>query len=539
MSVIQFPETLSSQDVQIWDNAAFDNGEFEGAAAIKVSWSSVKPVSINLSQSLESSSTKENLSPSMVEMELPVSTKSSASVKPLLANRTITNTQRTPLSKAGISGRKIPKSANESCAVKESIPVERNLDSEIEEIEKEINRLSSRLESLRLEQARRNAKSMEKRGKIVAAKFKDPPKQSVKACDEQCKIEDSVCVSAKLNMARRGCVGPAEIMRGERRGISLGPVEIYSAAKLKQLGKQDITTPAPSPSSRRKSCYWKPQNIDELRVAKERGKSFTVSPKYRAKTASKLQAPKQGATTIGSKKALKKEDGIISSIQPKKLFTKDSEKSAPAKKPLKDGRVVASRYSQISNGANSAKKELRKRSLPENEEYSTKSGRKRVSLAGDFQGAVLVAVEKGVDKQLEITSEAAIQKNLVRKAPLSVSKMLGRVPNVKTFRYTEESPSNSGPPKGAYELVGKKSCFGMDKSDDDVEESFCHGLNFAEEQITAECLKIRLHHCSDKSPRDSGLAKNVSQLVGSKSLLNDDDDDMHVFSFEEENGEEN
>jgi len=540
MSVIQYPETLSSQDVQIWDNATFDNGEFEPSAAIKFSWSSAKSVSINLSQSLESSSTKENQSPSMIEMESPVSAKSSASVNPLLADGMITNTQRTPLSKAGISGRKIPKIANESCLIRESIPEERNLDSEIEEIEKEINCLSSKLESLRLEKAWRNAKSMEKQGKIVASKFKDPPKQSVKACDEQNKIEESMCVSAKLKTARRGLsVGPAEIIRGARRGISLGPVEIYSAAKLKQLGTQDITTPAPPPS-RRKSCYWKLQDIDELRVAKERGKSLTLSPKSRAKTASKMQALKQAATTLGSKKAVKKEDGIICSIQPKKLFTKDGEKSAPAKKPLKNGRVVASRYSQISNGANSAMKELRKRSLPENEVYSTKSGRKRVSLAGNCQSAVppVPAVEKTVDKQLKVPSEAAILKNLVHKTPQSVSKMLCRVPNVKTFHYADKSPRDSGSAKRVSELVGKKSYFGMDNSEDDeVEESFCHGLKFTEEHITEERLKIRVH-CIGKNHGDSGANKG-SQLVGSESLFNDNDDEMPVFSFEEESGEEN
>lgn len=68
---------------------------------------------------------------------------------------------------------------------------------------------------------------------------------------------------------------------------------------------------------------------------------MSLSPKSR-KTVSKVEASKQAATTMGSKKPAKKEDGVLTSISPKKLF---GEKSAPVKKPLKPGRIVASRYS--------------------------------------------------------------------------------------------------------------------------------------------------------------------------------------------------
>jgi hypothetical protein len=48
---------------------------------------------------------------------------------------------------------------------------------------------------------------------------------------------------------------------------------------------------------------------------------------------------------VTSKRPVKKEDGVVSSIQPKKLFKDgEKEKSVTAKKPLKPGRVVASRY---------------------------------------------------------------------------------------------------------------------------------------------------------------------------------------------------
>lgn len=523
MSVLKYQETMSSEDVQIWDNAAFYNGESEGSEAIKFSWSTMKPTSTSLSQSLESDSTKENQTPSMANS--PVSIRSLASINPLQTNTALTNTQQSiPISEVSLSRRK------------ENLSDERNLDLEIEEIEKQICRLSSRLETLRIEKAKRNAKAMEKRGRIVAAKFMNPPKQSSKNFEEQSKMEELMSLNAKSKTPRRGLsLGPAEITRGTRKGISLGPAEIYSATK----------TPVQPSSNRRKSCYWKLQDIDELRVTKERGKSWSLSPKSRSKTVLKSQAPKEAATTIGSKKTVKKEDGLISSIQPKKLFAKDGEKSVSAKKPMKCGRVVASRYSQISNGGNSAMKELRKRSLPESEEDAKKSERKRVSLTGKSQDGALQATarENRVKKRWEISSEVAIQNGIDHETPLSVSKMLDVVPKIKTSRVANKSPRDSGPAKRVSELIGRKSYFCMDDNEngncEEKDESVCQALDFAEAEGPKECLNIKVLCCVDDSPRDSGAAKRVAELVGKKSFFDDDDDnEMPVFSFEEEDDEE-
>lgn len=523
MSVLKYQETMSSEDVQIWDNAAFYNGESEGSEAIKFSWSTMKPTSTSLSQSLESDSTKENQTPSMASS--PVSIRSLASINPLQTNTALTNTQQSiPISEVSLSRRK------------ENLSDERNLDLEIEEIEKQISRLSSRFETLRIQKGKRNAKAMEKRGRIVAAKFMNPPKQSSKNFEEQSKMEELMSLNAKSKTPRRGLsLGPAEITRGTRKGISLGPAEIYSATK----------TPVQPSSNRRKSCYWKLQDIDELRVTKERGKSWSLSPKSRSKTVLKSQAPKEAATTIGSKKTVKKEDGLISSIQPKKLFAKDGEKSVSAKKPMKCGRVVASRYSQISNGGNSAMKELRKRSLPESEEDAKKSEGKRVSLTGKSQDGALQATarENRVKKRWEISSEVAIQNGIDHETPLSVSKMLDVVPKIKTSRIANKSPRDSGPAKRVSELIGRKSYFGMDDNEngncEEKDESVCQALDFAEAEGPKECLNIKVLRCVDDSPRDSGAAKRVAELVGKKSFFDDDDDnEMPVFSFEEEDEEE-
>lgn len=89
------------------------------------------------------------------------------------------------------------------------------------------------------------------------------------------------------------------------------------------------------------------------------------------------QGTRQAATTVGSRKAVKKEDGVHASIQPKKLF-RDGEKSVAAKKSLKPGKVITSRYNQ-----SAIQSTLRKRSLPENDEDESKRcDKKRASLVG-------------------------------------------------------------------------------------------------------------------------------------------------------------
>ncbi|XP_039019835.1 uncharacterized protein LOC120151464 [Hibiscus syriacus] len=125
------------------------------------------------------------------------------------------------------------------------------------------------------------------RGRIVPAKFMEP-KQSIL----EKKIEDPLFSKLESN----------------RRGVSLG------------------------------------------KVTRERGKSLSLSPKSR-ETVSKVIAPKPAATTVGTKRSMKKEEDALSTIQPKRLF-KDAEKPVTAKRPLKPGRVVSSRYNQIPSQSN-------------------------------------------------------------------------------------------------------------------------------------------------------------------------------------------
>ncbi|GAB4859534.1 hypothetical protein Ancab_011002 [Ancistrocladus abbreviatus] len=499
---------MNASDLQIWDNAAFDNGESEDHFL----WSTKKPSFLNPSQSLQSDSpTKENTSPN---------TQSTRSSSRLTCKKDLSEIENHQNYYNRGYGKEI------LCAEGNDI------DSEIVEIEREINRLSSRLEALKLEKANRSDKLMEKRGRIVPAKFMES-KSSTKTSDGLNKIEESVTTaSSKSKTVNRGVsLGPAEIIRGARRGISLGPAEIYSAVKSKESSNKQqlrmMMTPNQHVQSRRKSCFWKLEEIDEVtKVKKERGKSLSVSPKSH-KPVSRLQASKQGAaTTVGSKKFVKKEDGVISSIQPKNLF-KVGEKSVPTKRLTpKTGRTVASRFNQSSGS--SAVKDLRKRSLPENDkEDGKRSEKKRVSLDGKLNGAEKLN-DNRVKKRWEVPNGPEMKKSVMddNATPLSVTKMLDLVPKIRTTRCADESPRDSGAAKRVSELIGRRSYFSVDDDDNKkAEESVCQALSFAEgEVVQKDYPMIRTLHCINESPRDSGAAERVSEFIGRKSFFDDDDD---------------
>lgn len=424
MSVLRYPDTLNGQELQIWNNAAFDNGESEDSTVMKGSWTNLKSVYMN--QSLESDCSKENLSPLLNKS--PVSSlKSCVPNKPLQVNSSTKNSQMKQL---------------KSVSKEEETRDERKIDSEIEEIEKEISRLSSRLEALRLEKIDIKTKAIEKRGRFVPAKFME--QKHVK------KSEENLLSGTKSKLSRRG--------------MSLGPAEIFSAGKSRpSLGKPEIITPVLSIQNRRKSCFWKLQEIDELKVTKERGKSLSLSPKSRKAAASKIQA----VTTVGSKKIVKKEDNVLSLIQPRKLF-KEGEKSV-SKKPLKPGRMVASRYNQITNDA------ARKRSWPDNDKQESnrcdkrRASRENLVNSGRNQKTESIRVKK----KWEIPGEVVVYKG----SPQSISKMSDVLPKIRTVQCDEQSPRDSGAAKRVAELVGRKSFFSIEEEEE--ENGFvCQALRF-------------------------------------------------------------
>ncbi|XP_050382868.1 uncharacterized protein LOC126799664 [Argentina anserina] len=435
MSVLEYPDAINAPEVQVWNNAAYDDNEGSGSAFF-----SVKP-----GWSFDSEDcSKENLSPVPKTPLFAAAADSPVPFKPLNGNpRRLSVAPR----KMGLEAEDMGK-----------------IDSEIEDIEKEIRRLSSRLELLKLEKAQKAA--VEKRGRVVAAKFMEPlcGKQSVKNSDGLRKIEESLNLSARPKLANR-------------RGMSLGPTEIIAGAGFRRPSKLEIT-PGQKIQDRRKSCFWKLQDIDELRVAKERRKSMSLSPKSR-KTASKIGASKQAATTIGgSKRPVKKEEKVLASIEPKKLF-KEGEKSVPNKKPVKAGRVVASRYNQI--GSSSVAADGRKRSLPDDDkEDGSRCEKKRVSLVGKprgigREGSRSVGAESRMKKRWEIPSEVVVFQGVEEDGVAEMCDVNDVLPKIRTVRCVNDTPRGSGPAKRVAELVGMKKYFSNS-------DEFCQELSFAEEE---------------------------------------------------------
>ncbi|OAY35231.1 hypothetical protein MANES_12G083000v8 [Manihot esculenta] len=439
MSLLHYPDPINAPELQVWNNEAFDNSESEDSVGIKSTW---------WTQSIESSCSKENLSP--VFEKSPVSFTSLVSsipIKPLNSNGVIANAGENPLKFVSMPG-----TVSNNLILKENKNRDEGIvDKEIEEIEKEIRRLSLRLEALKLEKAERSLK-IEKRGRIVPAKFMEP-KQTVT-------IEESLLSSSKTKI--------------NRRGVSMGPSEIFSGAKSRLLSKQEITPV--STQNRRKSCFWNLEEIDELKATKERGKS--LSPRSR-KTTSKIQAPKLAATTVGSKKSVKKEDGFLALIQPKTLF-RDGQKSVSNKKPVKPGRVVPSRYNQFethqSNG-NLTSTEARKRSLPDSDK---EDGNKRRVSRGS---GVNQRIESSTKKKWEIPNEVVIYKSdaVVEETWPSIEAMGDVLPKIKTTQCVNETPRDSGAAKRVSDLVGRKSFFCTDE-DEIAGDPVCQTLSFEVEE---------------------------------------------------------
>ncbi|KAJ4729898.1 Meiosis-specific nuclear structural protein [Melia azedarach] len=464
MSVLQYPDTFNGQELQIWNNAAFDNGESEDPTAIKGSWSNLQSVYVN--QSLESDCSKENLSPRFIKSPFSC-LKSSAPIKPVQVNSSIKNSQMKPLKSVSIQGllEKSGIGSTNGVEEEEGKRDEGKIDIEIEEVEKEICRLSSRLEALRMEKIDIKTKAIEKRGRFVPAKFMEQ-KQSFKNVDNMKKSDENLLSSAKSKL--------------NRRGVSLGPAEIFSAAKSRpSFGKPEIITPVQSIQNRRKSCFWKLQEIDELKVTKERGKSSSVSPKSRKTVTSKIQPPKQAVTTVGSRKVVKKEDALLSLIQPRKLF-RDGEKSV-SKKPFKPGRMVASRYNQTTNDA-------RKRSLPDNDkEESNRCDKRRASRENGANLGRNQKTETRVKKRWEIPNEVVVYKG----SPPSISTMGDVLPKIRTVQCVDQSPRDSGAAKRVSELIGRKSFFCADDDEEEEEEEaedgfVCQALSFDEDDFEEE-----------------------------------------------------
>ncbi|WOG91730.1 hypothetical protein DCAR_0310980 [Daucus carota subsp. sativus] len=428
MSVnLNYPQALNSlTDLQIYNNAVFDNVEAMGASPC----SPVKSV-------IFSDFSKENQSP----------------LSPFDPNPNGAN-----------GGSKIN-------LMKEAVRDEKMIDIEIEEIEKEINRLSGRLQVLKLEKEQKNVKIIERRVRIVPAKFMES-KQNVRSdkIGDVKKSDESLLLNAKPKGLRRGVsMCPGEILAGSsRRGLSLGPSEIGAGSKFRQMYKPEVT-PVESMKNRRKSCFFKLGEIDEMRAIKERGKSCSLSPKSR-KALNKTQGSRQVLTTVGSRKGVKKDDGVLAAIQPKNLF-KDGEKSVAAKKPVKSGRVIASRYNQ-----STILSAMRKRSLPENDkDEGRKDVRKRSLSVGKSRESMpeisgIQGTKSCVKKRWEVPSETVVCGQLV------VPDVL---PKIRTVRHTIDTPRDSGAAKRVAELVGKKSFF---SNSGDVDSTVCQELSFVEEE---------------------------------------------------------
>ncbi|XP_076888268.1 uncharacterized protein LOC143538608 [Bidens hawaiensis] len=400
MSVLnEYPEVISNnKDLQIWNNSAFDDGgeskTFNSCSnqTKSPSWLTKKPVS---SDSLDSSfSSKENQSP--IGYSKP---KSSVLVNPLHESKLFNN--------CSVKIGSLKPGLEDGDKTNEEV-----------EIENEIRRLVAKLELIWAERAEKNEKVVEKPGKLVVKKIQE----------SRNKIQESSFSGNKI----------------QRRGFSLGPGEIMSATNSKS--KQSGTTPMTQ--NRRKSCFWKLDDIEEEKSRVSRGKNSNL---------------RQAVTTIGSRKMIKKDNSIMGSIQPKKLF---GDQSVPAKKPVKPGRVVPSRYNQAT--VNSS---MKKKSFTENVDRKPCGGTEgRVKKKWDIPSVIVIPKRLNLDDNMDEGEN--VDEECVDHV-VDVVKPEVTLPRIRVVRYVEEAGRDSGPAKRVAELVGKKSYFG--------EAADCQKLSFDED----------------------------------------------------------
>ncbi|KAK6941171.1 hypothetical protein RJ641_030702 [Dillenia turbinata] len=167
---------------------------------------------------------------------------------------------------------------------------------------------------------------------------------------------------------------------------------------------------------------------------------------------------------------------------PKKIF-RDAENFVPAKKPFKPGRIVASRYNQppvkSSIGKSVNYTDCKNRSLPKHEDDEKFCDKKRASLAAKSRRNPVGHNEE--KNKWEIPNVIFELKGLVEEYLISISRMLDLLSKIRTLQSVADSPRDSGRAKKVLELVEKKSIFGA-ADEEEGEGSASQALDFAEDQ---------------------------------------------------------
>ncbi|GAA0143869.1 hypothetical protein LIER_35825 [Lithospermum erythrorhizon] len=186
MSILQYPDGISPKDVQIWNNAAFDSHDKNENS------SKNKPILImNSIAQLSTTNLCIYLSFPFLLICLIACLGFNSSVSSINLNAVL------EISKA--NSKRVIFRDLKSPEVRD----EKDIYKEIEEIEMEMKRLASRLESLRILKAQKSVKTTEKRGKIVSSKFMEE-KQYPEGKKKKKKMEENVLMSSKskLNSGR-------------------------------------------------------------------------------------------------------------------------------------------------------------------------------------------------------------------------------------------------------------------------------------------------------------------------------------------------
>ncbi|KAL5730675.1 hypothetical protein ACHQM5_003472 [Ranunculus cassubicifolius] len=481
---------IKAPDPQIWrNNDVFDNGDSIEFIPSKDSIFLANPIFLNPS---DLGSSKEMGTP-IVGKSL-VSMKSSTPMKPIYPNCSTVNSVGKPLKilfKQGIIRCPPETELNDESEVEFD---DGEIDVEIEEIEMEISRLSSKLEALRVRKVENGLKSRKKIENLASKKsivteegagnVMENRKRKFLGRDlnlgaSEIKADNRSQITYKLQknlsiqsrqIRRKSCFPKLQNVDKEKVAGNRDSLGLSKSVRSKAMVEPQVSS-VQVMQSRKKPALLNIQELNEDKVTKQRGgRSLSLSPESRL-TVATIQESRRRLTTVGGKKP-GKDIAILSSIQPKTLFKGGI--SVGSKKPVKNARVIASRYNQVS----SQKSERRKWSLPGDNKENVEQSR---DFAEDLDLNQMSASRR-VKKQWEIPSEVIMHHSFGESPPpppSSFSKMADIIPKIRINKCAKGSPRDSGPAKRVVELVGRKSYFGTEAGLKNA--SVCQALRFGGE----------------------------------------------------------
>ncbi|WVZ78885.1 hypothetical protein U9M48_026531 [Paspalum notatum var. saurae] len=403
------------------------------------------------------------------------------------------------------------------------------VDEEIGRIEAEILRLSSRLHHLRIAQH-----PEPKRAEVVEAKATRPrtrpPRLSLGPLDVATAVNTDSFMERQQQQPQpqpRAAQGPKPAPAPRGRGLSLGPLDIVAANPVPASAASSTAAPQRKVQGEGRAARPILRPIMEPPVQRRRGVSLGPMEIHRGVGGKVVPAAR--VKPFSNKLGAVREEGQASK-QHTAVPARPWPSSNNARRPLDAARqgTAASRAK-----ARSGSMSPRTRRMSASKATETRGGNARATEARG--GSAAVGVNKGADELKAKVMPGHTSNAAVAKRPAGSTKFRA-VPS----RYSITPGSSLTPAAaGAQEKRRKQSLPGSAAGDASQGEGIRAKLTEpSNDELSPETIakvaeqlpRIRTMPPSDGSPRDSGCAKRVADLVGKRSFFTAAADDGNAVT---------